>query len=127
MKSGGGAVLLRLDFLTVLEDEADIVGAVDDGIFDKQLFIYMRKIQKRKSELIKSVSVALRFIRSSRGLGRRADVRWTSALRGQEWNGDFHNKQKCAWYIPGHCLPISKKERISFMVKNKVVIKERDA
>lgn len=69
MKSGGGAVLLRLDFLTVLEDEADIVGAVDDGIFDKQLFIYMRKIQKRKSELIKSVSVALRFIRSSRGLG----------------------------------------------------------
>ena len=73
MKSGGGAVLLRLDFLTVLEDEADIVGAVDDGIFDKQLFIYMRKIQKRKSEFIKSVSVALRFIRSSRGLGRRAD------------------------------------------------------
>ena len=71
MKSGGGAVLLRLDFLTVLEDEADIVGAVDDGIFDKQLFIYMRKIQKRKSELIKSVSVALRFIRSSRGLGRK--------------------------------------------------------
>ena len=69
MKSGGGAVLLRLDFLTVLEDEADIVGTVDDGIFDKQLFIYMRKIQKRKSELIKSVSVALRFIRSSRGLG----------------------------------------------------------
>ncbi len=35
----------------------------------KQLFIYMRKIQKRESELIKSVSVALRFIRSSRGLG----------------------------------------------------------
>ena len=30
---------------------------------------YMRKIQKRESELIKSVSVALRFIRSSRGLG----------------------------------------------------------
>ena len=35
----------------------------------KQLFIYMMKIQKRKSKLIKSVSVALRFIRSSRGLG----------------------------------------------------------
>ena len=92
----------------------------------KQLFIYMRKIQKRKSELIKSVSVALRFIRSSRGLGAQ-DVRWTSALRGPEWNGDFPNKQKCAGYIPGHCLPISKKERISIMVKNKVVIKERDA
>lgn len=70
----------------------------------------MRKIQKRKSELIKSVSVALRFIRSSRGLGAQ-DVRWTSALRGPEWNGDFPNKQKCAGYIPGHCLPISKKER----------------
>lgn len=93
----------------------------------KQLFIYIRKIQKRESELIKSVSVVLRFIRSSRGLGGAQDVRWTSALRGQEWNGDFLNKQKCAGYIPGHCLPMSKKERISFMVKNKVVIKERDA
>ena len=30
---------------------------------------YMRKIQRREGELIKSVSVALRFIRSSRGLG----------------------------------------------------------
>ena len=30
---------------------------------------YIRKIQRRESELIKSVSVALRFIRSSRGLG----------------------------------------------------------
>ena len=86
----------------------------------------MRKIQKRESELIKSVSVALRFIRSSRGLGAQ-DVRWTSALRGLEWNGDFPNKQKYAGYILGHCLPMSKKERISFMVKNKVVIKERDA
>ena len=54
----------------------------------KQLFIYMMKIQKRKSKLIKSVSVALRFIRSSR-----------------DW-GIFPNKQKCAGYIPGHCLPI---------------------
>ena len=54
---------------------------------------YMRKIQKRESELIKSVSVALRFIRSSRGLGH------------------FPNKQKCAGYIPGHCLPICKKRK----------------
>ena len=30
---------------------------------------YIRKIQKREGELIKSVSVVLRFIRSSRGLG----------------------------------------------------------
>ena len=86
----------------------------------------MRKIQKREGELIKSVSVALRFIRSSRGLGVQ-DVRWTSALHGLEWNGDFPNKQKCTGYIPGHCLPMSKKERISFMIKNKVVIRERDA
>ena len=92
----------------------------------KQLFIYMRTIQRRESELIKSVSVARRFIRSSRGLGAQ-DVRWTSALRGPEWNGDLPNKQKCAGYIPGHCLPMSKKERISFMIKNKVVIRERDA
>lgn len=59
----------------------------------KQLFIYMRTIQRRESELIKSVSVARRFIRSSRGLGAQ-DVRWTSALRGPEWNGDLPNKQK---------------------------------
>ena len=61
----------------------------------------MRKIQKRESELIKSVSVALRFIRSSRGLGAQ-DVQLTSALRGLEWNGDFPNKQKCAGYILGY-------------------------
>ena len=76
--------------------------------------------------MIKSVSVARRFIRSSRGLGAQ-DVRWTSALRGPEWNGDLPNKQKCAGYIPGHCLPMSKKEMVSFMIKNKVVIRERDA
>ena len=39
----------------------------------------MRKIQKRESELIKSVSVALRFIRSSRGLGKMRRV-YTGAL-----------------------------------------------
>ena len=76
--------------------------------------------------MIKSVSVARRVICSSRGLGAQ-DVRWTSALRGPEWNGDLPNKQKCAGYIPGHCLPMSKKERVSFMIKNKVVIRERDA
>lgn len=38
-----------------------------------------------------------------------------SAVRG-DW-GIFPNKQKCAGYIPGHCLPICKKrkERIKFM------------
>lgn len=33
VKSSGGAVLLCLDFLTVLEGEADVVSAVDGGVF----------------------------------------------------------------------------------------------
>ena len=87
----------------------------------------MRKIQKRESELIKSVSVALRFIRSSRGLEAQ-DVRWTSALREPEWNGDFSPTSKNAPGIyRGTACQFAKKERISIMVKNKVVIKERDA
>ena len=49
---------------------------------------YIRKIQKRESELIKSVSVVLRFIRSSRGLGhfpQQAKMRrvYTGALLAQ--------------------------------------------
>ena len=75
--------------------------------------------------MIKSVSVALRFIRSSRGLRCK-----TSGGRllctDRSGTETFPNKQKCAGYIPGHCLPICKKERISIMIKNKVVIKERD-
>ena len=82
----------------------------------KQLFIYMRKIQRRESELIKSVSVALRFIRSSRGLGCKTSG---GRLLCTDWSGTeiFPNKQKCAGYIPEHCLPICKKrkERIKFM------------
>lgn len=75
----------------------------------------MRKIQKRKSELIKSVSVALRFIRSSRGLGAQ-DVRWTSALRGPEWNGDFPQQAKMRRVYTGALLAnLQKKERILFM------------
>ena len=50
----------------------------------------MRKIQRGESELIKSVSVALRFIRSSRGLGH------------------FPQQAKMHRYIPAHCLPICK-------------------
>ena len=63
----------------------------------------MRRIQKRESELIKSVSVALRFIRSSRGLGAQ-DVRWTSALRGPEWNGDFPQQAKMRRVYTGALL-----------------------
>lgn len=75
----------------------------------------MRKIQKRKSELIKSVSVALRFIRSSRGLGAQ-DVRWTSALRGPEWNGDFPQQAKMRRVYTGALLAnLQKKERKDFV------------
>ena len=85
----------------------------------------MRKIQKRESELIKSVSVALRFIRSSRGLEAQ-DVRWTSALREPEWNGDFSPTSKNAPGIyRGTACQFAKKERISIMVKNKVVIERK--
>lgn len=69
----------------------------------KQLFIYMRKIQRRESELIKSVSVALRFIRSSRGLGAQ-DVRWTAALHGPEWNGDLPKQAKMRRVYTGALL-----------------------
>lgn len=75
--------------------------------------------------MIKSVSVALRFIRSSRGLGAQ-DVRWTSALRGPEWNGDFSTTSKNAPGIYRGTACQFAKKRISIMVKNKVVIKERD-
>ena len=32
------------------------------------------------------------------------DVRWTSALRGPEWSGDFPNKQKIAFVSRKPCL-----------------------
>lgn len=48
-------------------------------------------------------SVALRFIRSSRGLGAQ-DVRWTSALRGPEWNGDFPQQAKMRRVYTGALL-----------------------
>ena len=50
----------------------------------------MRKIQRRESELIKSVSVALRFIRSSRGLGH------------------FPQQAKMRGYIPGTACQVAK-------------------
>lgn len=75
----------------------------------------MRKIQRRESELIKSVSVALRFIRSSRGLGAQ-DVRWTSALRGPEWNGDFPQQAKMRRVYTGALLAnLRKNERKDFI------------
>ena len=43
---------------------------------------YITKIQRREGELIKSVSVVLRFIRSSRGLGHfPQQAKMPSALR----------------------------------------------
>ena len=65
---------------------------------------------------IHGVNVALRFIRSSRGLGCK-----TSGGRllctDRSGTETFPSKQKCAGYIPEHCLPICKKrkERIKFM------------
>ena len=47
--------------------------------------------------------MALRFIRSSRGLGAQ-DVRWTSALRGPEWNGDFPQQAKMRRVYTGALL-----------------------
>ena len=67
-------------------------------------------------ERIHSVNMALRVIRSSRGLGCK-----TSGGRllctDRSGTETFPNKQKCAGYIPEHCLPICKKrkERIKFM------------
>ena len=66
---------------------------------------------------IHGVNVALRFIRSSRGLGCK-----TSGGRllctDRSGTETFPNKQKCARYIPEHCLPICKKskERIKFIL-----------
>ena len=59
----------------------------------------MRKIQRRKSDFM---------VKRQRG----------SAVYPQfKGIGAFPNKQKCAGYIPEHCLPICKKrkERIKFM------------
>ena len=65
--------------------------------------------------MIKSVSVALRFIRSSRGLGAQ-DVRWTSVLRGPEWNGDFSPTSKNAPGIyRGTACQFAKNERKDFI------------
>ena len=65
---------------------------------------------------IHGVNVALRFIRSSRGLGCKTSG---GRLLCTDRSGTeiFPNKQKCAGYIPEHCLPIYKKrkERIKFM------------
>ena len=66
---------------------------------------------------IHSVNMALRVIRSSRGLGCK-----TSGGRllctDRSGTETFPNKQKCAGYIPEHCLPICKKskERIKFIL-----------
>ena len=59
----------------------------------------MRKIQRRKSDFM-----------VKRQLGSAAYPQFKGI-------GAFPNKQKCAGYIPEHCLPIYKKrkERIKFM------------
>ena len=69
----------------------------------------MRISGRFKKELIKSVSVVLRFIRSSRGLGH------------------FPQQAKMRRVYTGALLANLQKKRISIMIKNKEVIKERDA
>lgn len=70
MKSSGGAVLLCLDFLTILEGETDIVGTVDGGIFDKavpavnaELFQGVRQLLEGLEEgfVFGSLQVALKM------------------------------------------------------------------
>ena len=60
----------------------------------------MRKIQRRKSDFM-----------VKRQLGSAAYPQFKGI-------GAFPNKQKCAGYIPEHCLPICKKskERIKFIL-----------
>ena len=71
--------------------------------------------------MIKSVSVALRFIRSSRGLGCKTSG---GRLLCTERSGTetFPNKQKCAGYIPGHCLPILYRIQYKSGYTEKIVI-----
>lgn len=70
MKSGGGAVLLCLNFLAILESETDIVGTVDGGIFDKavpavnvELFQGVRQLLEGLEEgfVFGSLQVALKM------------------------------------------------------------------
>ena len=71
--------------------------------------------------MIKSVSVALRFIRSSRGVGCK-----TSGGRllctGRSGTETFPNKQKYAGYIPGHCLLILYRIQYKLGYTEKIVI-----
>ena len=59
--SKGIDVKFKLEEVEILHDRMKKAGV-------QNMSAYMRKIQRREGELIKSVSVALRFIRSSRGL-----------------------------------------------------------
>lgn len=76
----------------------------------------MRKIQRRKSDFMVKRQRGSAVYPRSRGLGCKTSG---GRLLCTDRSGTeiFPNKQKCAGYIPEHCLPICKKrkERIKFM------------
>ena len=78
----------------------------------------MKEYSKGIYVKFKPEEVEILHARISNSFNRPVDV--CSARTGVK-RRLFPNKQKCAGYIPGHCLPICKKERISIMVKNKVI------
>ena len=61
MKSSGGAVLLCLDFLTILESKSDIIGAVDGGIFDKAVPAVNAELFQRVRQLLEGLEEGFVF------------------------------------------------------------------
>ena len=100
MKSGGGAVLLCLNFLAILESETDIVGTVDGGIFDKavpavnvELFQGVRQLLEGFEEgfvfnqyCLQQLPVACtnRTAKSQNRTNRASDSGRTRSLPGQQ-------------------------------------------
>lgn len=61
MKSSGEAVLLCLDFLTILESKSDIIGAVDGGIFDKAVPAVNAELFQRVRQLLEGLEEGFVF------------------------------------------------------------------
>jgi len=77
----------------------------------------MRKIQRRKSDFMVKRQIGSAAYPQFKGLGCKTSG---GRLLCTDRSGTeiFPNKQKCAGYIPEHCLPICKKskERIKFIL-----------
>lgn len=61
VKSSGEAVLLCLDFLTVLEGEVDIIDAVDGGVFDKAVPAVNAELFQGGRQLLEGLEEGLVF------------------------------------------------------------------